>query len=595
MQMKASSTTATDGRPLSDKRLIILSALAVPVSVLSTLSAKLLLLLIAGITQLMFFGRWSLEWAEPGTAVRGAWVILIPAIGGGIIAVMARYGSRTIIGHGIPEVMQQILTNRSRISPKIAILKPLSSAISIGTGGPYGAEGPVIATGSAIGSLIGQVITITASERKTLLCAGAAAGMTAVFGCPVAATLLAVELLLFELNAKSIVPVAIAAAVAQALRFSSGEPSVLFPILTSDIQSSPLSSTLVFALIGICAGVLAIAANAAVNRTEHAFTRLPTPWMWNPVIGGLAVGLLGWIEPRVFGASYGVIESLLRGDYTLMIVASVCFLKLLSWVVSLGSGTSGGTLAPMLVIGGGLGTLVGAACNAIAGIELSLGLAALAGMTAFFASGSRAVFASIILAVEITQEAMVLWPVSIAAAAALGVAYLLSHRSIMSSPVEFRGFRVPMAFDADVFSRFCVSQVMKPSPTTISEQMKVAELADAIASHAPGISQRTALIVTDANGLLAGIITRSDLFTAIGAGRTDARVQDIMTPNPICAYPDEPLQAVIDRMHANGIGRAPVVARENPKKLLGYLGRAEILSARQKHWSEQNHRERGWL
>ncbi len=595
MNGNAPAAMTANTQPPTDKRLIMLSALAIPVALLSTLSAKALLLLIAGITQLMFYGHWSFEWIAPGTSVRGAWVILIPAFGGGVIALMARFGSRAIIGHGIPEVMQQVLANRSRISPRVAILKPLSSAISIGTGGPYGAEGPVIATGSAIGSLIGQVVTVTAVERKTLLSAGAAAGMTAVFGCPVAATLLAVELLLFELNARSIVPVAIAAAIAQALRFSWGGPAALFPLSTSDIQSSPVSSAVAFALIGICAGILAVAANAAVHRSEHLFSRLPIHWMWSPVLGGLAVGLLGWIEPRIFGAGYDVIEALLRAEYPLAVIALVCSLKLLSWVLSLGSGTSGGTLAPMLIIGGGLGALVGAACNWIGGVEMSLGLAALAGMTAFFASGSRAVFASIVLAVEITQEAMVLWPVSIAAAAALGVAYLLSHRSIMSSPVEGRGLRVPMSFDADIFSQLSVGQVMEPPGNTIPGSMIVSKLAAAIADHDPTLSRRTSLLVTDDKGQLAGIITRSDLFTALQAGQAHVEISHIMTRELVCAFPDESLHAVIDRMHTLGIGRVPVVTRDNPQKLVGYLGRTAILAARQKHWSEQNHRERGWL
>lgn len=583
------------GISTSGKRFLFLGVLAIPIAALAALLANLLLLLIAGITQFLFFGIFSTEWVAPTTEHRGAWVILIPALGGGIIALMARFGSKAIIGHGIPEVMQQILTNRSRISSKVALLKPLSSAISIGTGAPYGAEGPVIATGSAIGSLIGQVFTVTATERKILLSAGAAAGMTAVFGCPVAATLLSVELLLFELNAKSVVPVAIAAAVAQAIRIAISGQAALFAVSTADLQAAPMLSGIVFALIGICAGLLAVAANASVHRTEKLFERLPVNWMWHPVIGGLAVGLLGWIDPRVFGAGYGVIESLLLGSYPLGIIAAVCTLKLLSWIISLGSGTSGGTLAPMLIIGGGLGALVGAGCNFVANTEIPLGLAALAGMTAFFAGGSRAIFASIVLAVEITQDAMVLWPVSIAAATALGAAYLSSRSSIMSSPVEQRGFRVPMSFDADVFSRFEVAQVMEPVPHLISPEMTIGELADRIGAHDPRYCQHTALLVANDEQQLLGIITRSDLMASLKGELTTTPVAAVMTKEVVCAFPAESLHLAIERMNQHDVGRLPVIEGDGSRKLTGYLGRAAILSVRKQHWIEQNRMERGWF
>lgn len=581
--------------PSAASRLILIGLLALPVAGIATLAAHVLHVLIGTITQIAFYGEFSTHWVPADNHVRGVWVIFIPAIGGGIIALVARYGSRAIIGHGIPEVMQQVLVNRSRITPRVALLKPLSSAISIGTGGPYGAEGPVIATGGAVGSLLGQALTMTASERKILLSAGAAAAMTAIFGSPVAATLLAVELLLFEFKARSVIPVAIAAASAQSLRFAWGEHAALFPLAPPEGLSAPVSSLVVFALIGVFAGILAVASNHAVHRVEAGFARLPVHWMWCPVIGGLFVGVIGWWEPRVFGAGYDVISDLLAGNLTLTVVGLVCGLKLLVWVVSLGSGTSGGTLAPMLVVGGGLGALIAAGCNEFSVTAISPGLAALAGMVAFFAGGSRAFFASIVLGVEITQQAGVLWPVATAATASLAMAHLLSARSLMTSPVEQRGVRVPMDFDTDIFAHVTVEQVMEKNPRTLSASMKVAELADRIGANDPDVCHHAALIVMDETGALAGVITRRDLLAAVERGEADERISAVMTANPVIAYPDEALHDAVERMHHHDVGRLPVVSRANPQELVGYLGRAAVLSARRLRWQENHQTEPGWF
>lgn len=584
-------------RPVSVRplRFLLFAGLSVLIAGFATLAAHALHVLIAALTQLAFYGRFSTEWTSAAAHVRGAWVILIPAAGGGIIALMARFGSRAILGHGIPEVMQQVLANRSRIAPRVALLKPLSSVVSIGSGGPYGAEGPVIATGSAIGSLLGQLLTITAGERKTLLAAGAAAAMTAIFGSPVAATLLAVELLLFEFRARSVIPVAIAAAAAQALRFAWGEPAALFAMGRPDTGSAPAAALLVFAVIGIAAGALAVVANAAVHRTEHLFARLPVSWMWRPVTGGLLVGVIGWIEPRVFGASYDVIGSLLAGHLTLAAIALVCGLKLVAWVVSLGSGTSGGTLAPMLVVGGGLGVILAAGCSWLPAGPVSPQLAALAGMVAFFAGGSRAFFASIVLGVEITQQAGVLWPVATAATAALATASLLSARSLMTSPVEQNGVRVPTEFDADVFAHVTVGQVMEKVPRTIFAGMKTGELADRIGANDPEVCHHQALLVTEDDGTLAGIITRRDVLDAVARGEAQKEVRAAMSPSPVCAWPDESLHDAVERLHAHDIGRLPVVSRHNPRELVGYLGRGAVLSARRIRSRENLEAEPGWL
>lgn len=590
-----SGGSSRPARVVAPGRFLLLTALALPVAGLATLAAHALHFAIAGITRLAFYGEWSHEWVSPTGHGLGAWVILIPAAGGGLIALIARFGSRAVVGHGIPEVMQQVLANRSRISPRIAVLKPLASAISIGTGGPYGAEGPVIATGGAVGSLLGQALTMTASERKILLAAGAAAAMTAIFGSPVAATLLAVELLLFEFRARSVVPVALAAAGAQALRLLWGEGGALFPLASSQAEwASPLTSLACFALIGMLAGALAVAAGEAVHRTEDFFARLPINPLWCPVLGGLVVGLIGWWEPRVLGAGYEVIASVLAGDLAPKAVALVCGLKLCVWIVSLGSGTSGGTLAPMLVVGGGLGALAAAGAQALHLSGVPAGLAALAGMVAFFAGGSRALFASVVLAVEITHQAGALWPAATAATAAVGVAHLLSPRSLMTEAVERRGVRVPTDFDADVFAQVSVAEVMETTPVTVRERMTVSELADRIGAGDPALGHHPALLVTDDAERLVGIVTRRDLLAAVERGEASEPVGAVMTRELVCAFPDETLHDALERMHAHDVGRMPVVKRDAPDRLLGYLGRAAILSARRVRWRENNEAEPGW-
>jgi H+/Cl- antiporter ClcA len=483
----------------------------------------------------------------------GAWVILVPAAGAVAIVLLARWGSRGILGHGIPEVMQQVLVNRSRITPRVALLKPVGSAISIGTGGPYGAEGPVIAMGSALGSLLGQTLTLTASERKVLLCAGGAAAMTAVFGSPLAATLLAVELLLFEFKARSLVPVMLAATLAQALRVAWGEPAAVFPL--SGPVAASLHDWMPLALIGVAAGAMAVCAIAAVHQAEALFARIGS-WMWRPIAGGLLVGLIGWWQPHVFGASYGVIADLLGARLPLSLVAVVCGCKLAAWVVS---------------------------------------LAALAGMVAFFAGGSRAFFASIVLAVEITQDAAVLWPVATAATTALLTARLLSRRSIMTAPVEQRGVSVPAEFDVDVFAHVKVEAVMEKAPRVISGALTVNELADMIGAHDPDTSHHHALLLSDARNDLAGIITRRDLLNALARGDGERRLDQVASTRLITAFPDEDLHDAVTRMHQHDIGRLPVVSRHDAKKLVGYLGRAAILSARRLRWEEDHQREPGWL
>lgn len=401
---------------LVDRRVLLIGAVATGLAVVAALIAQGLIRLISLITHLAFYGQFSdslTDGASPAHHHLGLWVIVVPIVGAIIVGLMARYGHKAIRGHGIPEAMEQVLLNQSRIPPKITFLKPLSAAISIGTGGPFGAEGPIIATGGALGSLVGQLMTTTADERKVLLSAGAAAGMAATFGSPVSAVLLAIELLLFEFRARSIIPVALASATAAGVRvfFEHGKPVFDMP----DLAHPAGAALAVYILIGALIGVAAVGVTRAVYAIEDAFEKLPIHWMWWPAIGSVAVGIIGYFYPLTLGVGYTNISQILStgspGGFTVRFIAVLCAAKFISWAIALGSGTSGGTLAPLFTIGGGLGALLGAGAAALLpSMGIDPRVAALVGMASIFSGASRAMLASAVFAFETTLQPMGLLP-----------------------------------------------------------------------------------------------------------------------------------------------------------------------------------------
>jgi len=283
-----------------DRRVWLLSSVALIIGIGATFLAVLLLRLIAISTNLFYYHRFSAVSVSPAGSHLGHWMIVVPVIGGLLVGVMARFGSDKIRGHGIPEAIEAILLNRARVDPKIAILKPLSAAIAIGSGGPFGAEGPIIMTGGALGSLVAQWIRLTDAERTTLLVAGAAAGMSATFATPVAAILLAVELLLFEWRPRSLVPVAIASATAGVLRVYLLGAGPLFPMpVISNVHRVQFSIGAL--VLGALIGLIAAGMSRMMYAFEDMFEHLHVHWMWWPAIGGLGVGVGGLFFPRGLG------------------------------------------------------------------------------------------------------------------------------------------------------------------------------------------------------------------------------------------------------------------------------------------------------
>jgi chloride channel protein, CIC family len=571
-----------------DKRILLLSLMAVAVGVMSAVVAKALVWLIAVFTNLTFYQRFSSDFISPSNHHLGPLVIFAPVVGGLIIGLLARYGSEKIRGHGIPEALEAILFGRSRMDVKVAILKPLSSAISIGSGGPFGAEGPIIMTGGALGSIFAQLFHLSAAERKTLLVAGAAGGMSAIFNAPVAAVLLAVELLLFEWRPRSFIPVAIASAVAAVVRVPLLGAGAIFPVTTH----APLNAegiVIAFA-VGITAGLASGALTALVYFCEDLFSKLPIHWMWWPAIGGLFVGIGGWLDPRVLGVGYDTIHALLRGELVGAVVIGLLIGKAVVWSISLGSGTSGGVLAPLLIIGGALG--------AIEGKFISLGdpgLWAMISMAAMMAGTMRSPLTAMIFTLELTHDLNLLPALLVACIAAHALTVLWLRRSILTEKVARRGFHVTREYSVDPLAVLRVGEVMDRNPPTVPAQLKVTALSDLIASGNSELSHRQGTLIVDEEGNLAGIITRGDLVRALEKSPDGFTVLEAGTQNLIVAFADEILHDAVTRMVRHDIGRLPVVRRDNPRQILGYLGRASVMTARLRRHEEESHREAGWL
>ena len=569
-----------------DGRVAYLCAVAVGIAMAAALVAQGLLHLIAFVTNLAFHGRLSFaaEGASPWDHQLGAWVIVVPVVGAVIIGFMARYGSKAIRGHGIPEAMEKVLTGHSRIPVRVMFLKPLSAAVAIGTGGPFGAEGPIIATGGALGSVVGQVLPTNADERKTLLACGAAAGMAATFGTPVAAVLLAVELLLFEFRARSLVPVALATTVAAGFRLLFEGSGAVFPMPTP--PATELGPLLLYVLIGAVVGLAAVGVTKAVYAVEDLFEHLPIHWMWWPAVGAVAVGVIGYFYPRTLGVGYANITDILSGSWPVAAIAVLCVAKFASWSIYLGSGTSGGTLAPLLTIGGGLGAILGAAAHWLfPGAPLSVPVAALVGMAAMFAGSARALLASVVFAFEATRQPAGLLPLLGGCAAAYLVSALIMRNTIMTEKIVRRGVRVPADYAADFLDSVAVATMMTPSPVTVRSERTVGEVRAWIESRGDGTAHQGYPVVEGGGegdfggkadvGVVVGVLTRRTLLDpSIPA---DRRLAELLIRPPVVVYDDLTLRAAADHMVAHDVGRLPVVRRDGT--LVGVITRGDLLRA----------------
>jgi CIC family chloride channel protein len=588
-------------------RLLWISLLAVVIGLLCAVVAFVLLWLIGLFTNLFYYQQLSRPAEAAATegltlAVHhlGLLSILVPVVGGLLIGLMARYGSERIRGHGIPEALEAILIGRSRMSPKVTVLKPLSSAISIGSGGPFGAEGPIIMTGGACGSLIAQVFNLTAAERKTLLVAGAAGGMAATFNTPVAAVLLAVELLLFEWKPRSLIPVALAAAAAILIRPLLLGAGPLFPVAPP--HGLPGLTVLLSAVAcGIVAGVFATLLTGLVYAMEDLFGHLPVHWMWWPALGGLVVGIGGYFEPRALGVGYDIIEDLLHGRFAdhpaLVGLLALMVVKCVLWSAALGSGTSGGVLAPLLIMGGALGALESAW---LPGGDMRLW--SLIGMAAVMGGAMRSPFTGVLFALELTHDVNALPPLLIASTLSYGFTVLMMKRSILTEKVARRGYHISREYAVDPLEVVSIGEVMSPEVVTIPASMPVPELLGHY-FHGSGRKKHQAYPVVDGAGNLLGVVTHTNLleeWVAVGLGRPgEANLSrelflayDLIHREPVTAFAWESCRTAAERMAEGRVGRLPVVAADDPRQVIGIVTRSDLLKARARQVEQEGRRER---
>ncbi len=567
-----------------NKRSIQISIIAIFLGLAGGLIAKILTRLIGLITNLCFYGVFSFSFSSPAGNHLGLWVILIPIAGSVIVGLMAKYGSAGIRGHGIPEAMEQVLLNESKIQPRLTFLKPISAAISIGTGGPFGAEGPIIATGGALGSLIGQILKTSADERKTLLAAGAAAGMAATFGSPVSAVLLAVELLLFEFKPQSLIPVTLASASATAVRIFFVGTAPIFAL--KNVAQPGSLALVIYLLMGLVIGVCSVFVTKSVYFVEDSFDKLPIHWMWWPAIGAVAVGVIGFFAPHTMGVGYDNIDRILNGSIFGEALIVLFILKFISWAISLGSGTSGGTLAPLFTIGGGLGATLGSIILSLfphCGVDIRI--AALVGMAAMFAGSARALLASMIFAFETTMQPYGLLPLLAGCSTAYLISSLMMRNTIMTEKIARRGVYVPSEYEVDFLSKVSVKDSETTKVYSIYAEDEIGKVREWLTSGMEG-SLHHGYPVVDKNDRLAGIVSRRELENP--EIMPNVKVKDIIKEPLVVIFEDNTLREAADMIAYYKISRIPVVSRADTYKVIGLISRGDIMNARRKNIEQEN-------
>jgi CIC family chloride channel protein len=576
-------------------RLGFVSLAAVAIGFIAGLIAFILYNLIGLFTNVAFYHEWSFHFRSPEANQLGPWVIVIPVIGGLIVGVMAKYGSDKIKGHGIPEAMEAVLTSGSRIEAKVAILKPLSAAIAIGTGGPFGAEGPIIQTGGAFGSVVGQLLSTTAAERKVLLACGAGAGMAATFNTPIAGVILAIELLLFEFRARSFIPLVISTTLATSMHMLLLGRGAMFHMLPTDFDIP--AGLPYYLLLGVVCGFAAVGFTKLLYLVEDQFERLPIDEFWHPAIGALGLGIIGYFVPRVLGVGYDTISDILNNNLAWKLLLLIAVFKTLALVISLGSGTSGGLLAPMFMASAALGGVFALGVDhLLPGAGLAPGAFALVAMGAVFGAAARATFAFIVFAFELTRDYNSVLPLMLVCVIADAIAIRFLPNSIMTEKLARRGLETYSEYETNVMKQIKVGEIMAQGVLTTGPQQTVREVADLMASGDPRLVRHRALPIVNEEGQLAGIVTQGDILRALEEDPAgDLPVIEVGSRSLIAAHPDESAFEALTKMLMNNVGRLPVVDRKNPQKMVGYINRATVMACWSKHLHEESSREAGWL
>jgi len=568
-------------------RVIPIALMSVAIGAIGAFVAWFLIRLIGLFTNAFYYQRLSAAFVSPAGNHLGVYAILVPVVGSLIVGLMARYGSEQIRGHGIPEAIESILMNGSKVRPRLAILKPLSAAISIGTGGPFGAEGPIIMTGGAFGSMIAQFFHFTSMERRTLLVAGAAAGMSATFAAPLASVLIGVELLLFEWKPRSAIPVALASATACAVRRYILGLGPLFPVAQHPVFIGPkgLAGCVV---AGLAAGALSALLTLGVYAAEDLFKKLPIHWMWWPAIGGVFVGAGGLIFPQALGVGYDTIAMLLKGNVPLYIFAGVLLVKSAIWMISLGSGTSGGVLAPLLMMGAALGGV-----ESIFLPNCGAGFWPLVSMGAILGGTMRSPFTGIVFAIELTHDFNLLLPLVVACFLAHAFTVLALKRSILTEKIARRGYHLSREYALDPLEILFAREVMRTDVVALPGAETLHQVEEKFRSDR--LDGHLLFPVVDKDNGLLGVVTRKALFKRFAQRQDNAaqvRLSEIAFTRPVVAFAGEPLRMVVQRMAESGVTRLPVVDSPNSRRLVGMISLSGLLRARAQNLEEERTRDR---
>jgi len=557
-----------------EARIGLLTLIAGIIGFAAGLIAYALYHLIGFLTNLFYYGRLDFSFASPQYNQLGLFVIVIPAIGGLVAGLMIKYGSTKIIGHGIPEAIESVLLGKSKIEPKVGVLKALSAAFTIGSGQPFGAEGPIIQTGGAFGSFIGQVISVTGSERRILLASGAAAGMAATFGTPISAVFLVIELLLFEFRVKSLVPVAIASAIGAWMHIYLISPK---PLFSTPVYSFGGLNTLPFyVLLGLISGMVGTALSRGLYKTEDLLRRIPLGQPWLPTLGGLAVGVIGFLVPQILGVGYDVITALIDSKVTLSLAVLILVAKAAAWVLSMGSQTSGGTLAPLFMVGSALGLIFGTGVvAAFPNLGVVPGVFAIAAMAAVFGTASRAPFASIIFALEVTQDYQGVLPIIVTVVIAELVGEYLMADSIMTEKLTRRGLRVRHIYEFNPLRQTRVSSIMSPL-VAVDSKKKVLELFKEMNNPDHHFAKRKRLIVLK-DGAAFGVVSRAELYKGASAADPELTVEQMSSKSFLTISEDEFGFEALRLMSMNNVAFLVVVDKANAP--VGYISRGDLIRA----------------
>jgi len=562
----AAATKISSGTLAS--RMLVLSLMGIVVGIIGGLVAEALLRTINFISDLCFYGRLSSAYLPPNYAPHHWWFLLLPAAGGLLVGLLIQYFSPEIKGDGIPEAMSVVLTNRSIVKPRVSFFKPLSAAITVGSGGPFGAEGPIIQTGAALGSLISQLIPSSPAERRTLLACGAAAGLAGVFKTPFAGVMIAIELLVFEFRARSFIPIALASASGTlvAMGFRGADP--VFPVNTA-YHFHPLELPFFIAL-GILCAALAWLMTRTLYLFEDFFEKLHVWFPVIPAIGGLIVGAIAIFRPEVLGTGYAVIADLLAHPYALPKLISIGFAKLVAFGASLGAGASGGTFAPALMIGGSLGAAYGSAVHMLLPSSSTVGLYGMVATAALFGSLYRATPSAILFMLEVTGAWNAILPVFLVAVVADLAVHFFMRTTINTERLVRRGTLVPEAYEVDPMKLLRVRDIMNPDIDTVRQDRKVKDFLPTAVNH-------EAMPVVDEKEHVIGLVYRHDLLNA----SPDATAASLAHRDFPVVYTNDVVHDVARRFLDGNLGRC-IVLDSSSGELVGMVTPFDVLKA--KNW-----------